>query len=215
MIPVIGFATVNRFDLADRLVKSIDYPVEHLVVIDNSGTGTYQPPENDFIGRVWVLPIPFGLGLTGAWNLIVKATPYAPYWVLVNDDAWFEPGSLQIIAEQADPATISFPNIIPHWSCAVFGEQVVSKVGLYDERFYPLYFDDNDMERRIRHAGFEPNWIDAKVNHDNSSTLNSGFQDANGRTYEKNQRLLQKKTVEEDYSEGAWSLQVRRDNRWD
>ena len=215
MIPVLGFATVKRFDLADRLVKSIDYPVEHLVVVDNSGTGTYLPPENEFVQNVWVLPIPFGVGLVGAWNLIIKTTPYAPYWVCVNDDAWFEPGALQIIGEQADPATISFPSIIPHWSCAIFGEQLINKVGLYDERFYPLYFDDNDMERRIRHAGFEPNWIDAKVNHDNSSTLNSGFQDANGRTYGKNQELLARKVAQEDFSEGNWSLQVRRDNRWD
>jgi GT2 family glycosyltransferase len=215
MIPVIGFATVKRFDLADRLVKSIDYPVEHLVIIDNSGTGTYLPPENDFVQNVWVLPMPFGVGLTGAWNLIVKSTPYAPYWVCVNDDAWFAPGSLQKISEQVDPSRMNFPGIVPHWSCAIFTEAVIDKVGLYDERFYPLYFDDNDMERRISHAGFEINWIDAKVNHDNSSTLNSGFQDANGRTYGKNQELFARKVSDEDFSEGNWSLQVRRDKRWD
>jgi GT2 family glycosyltransferase len=215
MIPVVGFATVNRFDLADRLVKSIDYPVEHLVIVDNSGTGTYLPPENDFVQNVWVLPIPFGLGLVGAWNLIIKSTPYAPYWVCVNDDAWFAPGSLEKIAAEADPSTISFPSIVPHWSCAIFGEEMIAKVGLYDERFYPLYFDDNDMERRLKHAGFEPKWIDAKVNHDNSSTLNSGFQEQNGRTYGTNQALLNDKIASEDFSEGHWSLQVRRDNRWD
>lgn len=215
MIPVLGFATLKRFDLADRLVKSIDYPVEHLVIVDNSGTGTYLPPENDFVQHVWVMPMPFGLGLTGAWNLIIKATPYASYWVCVNDDAWFEPGALQIISEQVDSSTMNFPSIVPHWSCGIFGEDVVNKIGLYDERFYPLYFDDNDMERRIKHAGFEPNWIDAKVHHDNSSTLNSGFEAANGRTYGKNQKLLDEKIAQEDFSQGNWSLQVRRDNRWD
>lgn len=215
MIPVLGFATLKRFDLADRLVKSIDYPVEHLVIVDNSGTGTYLPPENDYVSHVWVIPIPFGLGLVGAWNLIIKSTPYAPYWVLINDDAWFEPGSLEKIATEADPSTISFPNIVPHWSCAIFGEAVVDKIGLYDERFYPLYFDDNDMERRLKYAGFEPKWIDAKVNHDNSSTLNSGFVGMNGRTYGKNQELLNHKVATEDYTQGEWSLQVRRANRWD
>lgn len=215
MIPVLGFATLKRFDLADRLVKSIDHPVEHLVIIDNSGTGSYIPPKSTFVKNTWVLPIPFGLGLVGAWNLIIKSTPYAPYWVLVNDDAWFEAGSLKKICHEADPATISFPNIIPHWSCAIFGEQVVAKVGLYDERFYPLYFDDNDIQRRIEHAGFEPKWIDAKVHHDNSSTLNSGFVEMNGRTYGKNQELLNHKIASEDYTQGEWSLQVRRDNRWD
>jgi GT2 family glycosyltransferase len=159
--------------------------------------------------------MPFGLGLTGAWNLIIKSTPYVPYWVCVNDDAWFAPGSLEKIAAEVDPSTICFPAIVPHWSCAIFGEGMISKVGLYDERFYPLYFDDNDMERRLKHAGFEPKWIDAKVNHDNSSTLNSGFQEQNGRTYGKNQALLNEKIASEDFSEGFWSLQVRRNNRWD
>jgi hypothetical protein len=41
MIPVLGFCTLKRFDLAERLLASIDYPVEHLVIIDNSGTKTW------------------------------------------------------------------------------------------------------------------------------------------------------------------------------
>lgn len=215
MIPVIGFATVKRFDLADRLVKSIDYPVEHLVVIDNSGTGSYKPPHNPNVLNVWVLPMPFGVGLTGAWNLIVKATPYAPYWLMVNDDAWFEPNSLQIIHDNVDPETVNFLDIIPRWSAVVFGEGLINKIGLYDERFYPLYFDDNDMESRIEHHGFEPKMINAKIHHDNSSTLKAGFEHVNAKSYENNQRLYHQKTAEKDFSQGGWSLQVRRDNRWD
>jgi len=36
MIPVLGFCTLKRFDLAERLLASIDYPVEHLVVANNA-----------------------------------------------------------------------------------------------------------------------------------------------------------------------------------
>lgn len=215
MIPVVGFATLKRFDLADRLVKSIDYPVEHLVVVDNSGTGTYLPPENPLISNVWVLPMPYGLGLVGAWNLIVKATPYAPFWVLINDDAWFESGALETIATDVDSSTINFVNIAPKWSCVVFGEGMVSKVGLYDENFYPLYFDDDDLERRIDHAGLVSNHIDANVGHDNSSTLAAGFQQVNDKSYAANLRRLNEKRQANDYSAGEWSLDVRRANRWD
>jgi hypothetical protein len=88
MIPVLGFCTLKRFDLADRLLASIDYPVEHLVVVNNSGSRTWQPKKPELVKHLWHIEVPFGLGLVGAWNLIVKATPYAPYWVLVNDDAW-------------------------------------------------------------------------------------------------------------------------------
>jgi GT2 family glycosyltransferase len=195
-------------------MMSIDYPVENLVVIDNSGTQNWIPPRVAMAEKQWNIQVPEGLGLVGAWNLIVKSTPSAPYWVLVNDDAWFEPGSLAKIAEKADPEALSFPDIVPEWSCIVLGERVVEKAGLYDERLYPLYFDDNDYERRIDKKGIEIKRIDAKVHHENSSTLKSGFEAKNSVTYRANQALFDQKIAQNDYSEGNWSLKIRRDNSW-
>ena len=215
MIPVLGFCTLKRFDLAERLLASIDYPVEHLVIVDNSGLATWEPKRPDFVKNLWLIRVPFGLGLVGAWNLIIKSTPYAPYWVLVNDDAWFEPGSLKAITEDVDTQALNFLDIVPAWSAVVFGEGMVEKVGLYDERFYPLYFDDNDLERRVDNAGVPKKTIQAKVHHENSSTLKSGFAQANGRSYSANSRLYDQKQFDNDYSQGEWSLKIRRANRWD
>ena len=215
MIPVLGFCTLKRFDLAERLIHSIDYPVEHLVIVDNSGTQEWTPPENPHVLNQWVIRVPYGLGLVGAWNLIIKATPYAPYWVLVNDDAWFEPNSLKIIADNVDTEALNFVDIVPAWSCVIFGEGMINKVGLYDERFYPLYCDDNDFERRVDKAGVPKRFIAAKVHHENSSTLNSGFAVQNSRSFMANQALLESKIAEEDFSSGEWTLESRRANRWD
>lgn len=215
MIPVLGFATLKRFDLAERLLASIDYPVEHLVVVDNSGSQSWNPVKPDLVTNLWVIRVPFGLGLVGAWNLIVKSTPYAPYWVLVNDDAWFEAGSLEKIATEVDTDALNFVDIVPQWSCVVFGEGMIGKVGLYDERFYPLYFDDNDLERRVRHHGVPVKTIQAKVNHENSSTLNSGYQMANACSYGANARLFDEKQADQDFTQGEWTLYTRRANRWD
>jgi len=214
VIPVLGFATLKRFDLAQRLLDSIDYPVEHLVIVDNSGTNTWQPSQPDKVKNLWMIRVPFGLGLVGAWNLIVKSTPYAPYWLLVNDDAWFGEGALEIIAQDADPDGLSFPHIVPDWSCIVLGQKVVEQVGLYDERLYPLYFDDDDYERRIRNAGLSVKRIEAIVHHNNSSSL-QGNEAKNNRTFQANQRLYQSKVANNDYSEGNWSLKIRRENSWD
>ena len=214
MIPVLGFCTLKRFDLAERLLASIDYPVEHLVIVDNSGTQSWNPSKPELVKNLWLIQVPFGLGLVGAWNLIVKSTPYAPYWVLVNDDAWFEPGALEIIDKKVDIEAINFLDIVPQWSAIVLGERMVNEVGLYDERFYPLYFDDNDYERRIDKAGVPKKTIQAKVHHENSSTLKSGFEQANNNSYRNNQWLYDWKVRNEDYSEG-WNLAIRRANRWD
>lgn len=214
MIPVLGFATYSQFDLANRLLASIDYPVDNLVIVDNSGLKTWEPKQPEQVKNLWLIRVPFGLGLVGAWNLIIKSTPYAPYWVLVNDDAWFEAGALEIIARDVDPDAMNFVDIIPEWSCVVFGEGAIAKAGLYDERFYPLYFDDNDLQRRMEKAGVKVHKIQAGVNHQNSSSL-EGKRKENDRTYEANRKLMDKKVIENDFSPGYWDLTIRRANRWD
>jgi GT2 family glycosyltransferase len=214
VIPALGFCTLKRFDLADALLASIDYPVQHLVIVDNSGTQTWNPQKPDMVENLWLVRVPYGLGLVGAWNLIIKSTPFAPYWVLVNDDAWFAPGALQNIYENADPAALNFVQITPSWSCIVIGEGAVAAAGLYDERLYPLYFDDNDYERRIKQANVPIKHIAATVHHNNSSTLKAGYQEANVKTFAANQKLFEQKVAANDYSEGNWDLGIRRANNW-
>ena len=214
MIPVLGFAVYSQFDKADRLLASIDYPVRHLVIVDNSNTQSWEPKKPESVEFFFVLRMPYGIGLVGAWNLVIKSTPYAPYWLLINDDAYFEPGALEIIARDVDTEALNFLDIIPAWSCLVFGEGAIAKAGLYDERFYPLYFDDNDLHRRMIKAGVKENHIEAKIHHENSSSL-SGKYNENNRTYDANRKILDKKVLEDDYSPGYWDLTIRRANRWD
>ena len=215
MIPVLGFLTYSRFDLADRLLASIDYPVEHLVIVDNSGKRQYEPKKPDLVKNLWLLQLPHGLGYSGGLNLIVKSTPFAPYWVLVNDDTVFQPGALKKISEQVDTDAINFLSIMPKWSGFVLGEGAVLKAGLFDERFHPIYFEDNDYERRLMQSGVKANFINAEIAHDNSSTLNSGFHSQNDKTFQANQRLYQSKVAADDFTAGEWDLGIRRVNAWE
>jgi GT2 family glycosyltransferase len=215
VIPVLGFATLSKFDLAQRLLDSIDYPIEKVVIVDNSGKRSWIPEPNEFVQDLWVIRLPHGLGANGAWNLIIKSTPFAPYWVIPNDDCWFEPGALKTIAEQVDKTKFNFVDVNPKWSCVIPTEGSVEKAGLWDEAFHPIYFDDNDYEWRMDMLGVGFHNIPAMVHHDNSSTLYSGFQHQNQITFSKNQKLLQKKLDETNTKEIGWSLKIRRDNRWD
>ena len=127
MIPVLGFLTYSKFDLAERLLASIDYPIEHLVIVDNSGRRAWQPKKPDLVENLWFIQLPFGLGYGGGLNLIIKSTPFAPYWVLLNDDSVLSPGALQKISEQVDTEAINFLSIMPKWSGFVLGEGAVLK----------------------------------------------------------------------------------------
>jgi len=215
MIPVLGFLTYSKFDLADRLLASIDYPIEHLVVVDNSGRRAWQPKKPDLVQNLWFIQLPYGLGYGGGLNLIIKSTPFAPYWVLLNDDSVLSPGALQKISEQVDTDAINFLSIMPKWSGFVLGEGAVLKAGLFDERFHPIYFEDNDYERRLQAAGVQAKFIYAVLQHDNSSTLNSGFHSQNDKTFRANHLLYEKKVAENDLSQGFWDLAIRRANSWE
>jgi GT2 family glycosyltransferase len=215
VIPVVGFATITRFDLAERLIASIDYPVENLVIVNNSGKQTWQPTKPDLVEKLWHLEVPYGLGLVGAWNLVIKSTPYAPYWVLVNDDAWFAPGALETIEREVDTEALNFVNIEQTpWAAPIFGEGCVRRAGLYDEAFYPIYFDDNDYERRIRNAGVPIKQLSARIYHE-PMTTRQNFLEANSRTWVANERRHNDKIANQDFSVHGWSLDVRRANRWD
>ena len=215
MIPVLGFLTYSRFDLAQRLLDSIDFPVKDLVIVDNSGKREFAPVKPDLVENLWLIQVPHGLGYGGGLNLIVKTTPFSPYWVLLNDDSVLAPGALKKISEKVDTQAINFLSIMPKWSGFVLGEGAVLKAGLFDERFHPIYFEDNDYERRLLAHGVPAKFIHAALQHDNSSTLNSGFHSQNNLTFQRNHVLFDKKVAENDLTEGAWSLQIRRDNSWE
>ena len=215
MIPVLGFATLSRFDMAQRLLNSIDYPVEHLVIVDNSGTKVFEPKLTKHVRNLWLLRVPHGLGANGAWNLIIKSTPHAPYWVIPNDDSWFAPGALETIANNVDTTAFNFVNVEPKWSCVVPTEGSVMKAGLWDEVFHPVYYDDDDYEWRMKELGVKFNTIDAVVHHDNSSTLRSGYDERNSITFARNHSVFSNKVAAHDLGTRGWSLKVRRENRWD
>jgi hypothetical protein len=215
VIPVLGFATLSKFDMAQRLLDSIDYPVDKLIVVDNSGLKAWIPRPNEYVGELWTIRLPHGLGANGDWNLIIKTTPFAPYWVIPNDDSWFEPGALETIAHNVDPQKFNFVDVNPKWSCVVPGEGAILKAGLWDEVFHPIYYDDDEYEWRMNMLGVEFNHIPAKVHHDNSSTLKSGYNEKNAMTFSRNRSMFTNKVATNNTKEMGWQLKVRRDNAWD
>lgn len=146
MIPVVITSTMNRPDLLDRLLGSLDVPAERVLVVDNGRTG-YQRE------GVAVMAPPFqSLGWPGTLNFGIMQTPDAPWWLLVNDDAWFEPGKLELLCSEMGTEE---PVIHHHeWTSVALTRAVVERVGLFDEwSFWPLYFDDTDYARRCFLAG--------------------------------------------------------------
>jgi hypothetical protein len=215
MIPVLAFPTFARHDLAQRMIDSIDYPVEHLVIVDNSGKREFQPVKPEIVKNLWLIQVPFGVGPAQAMNFVIKTTPHASYWIFASEDTWCVPGSLEKIHNEVDTEALNFVDAVPDWCFIAIGEGVILKAGLCSELFYPLYFDDNDYERIIDAHGIPKKRIHAKINHDNSSTLAAGYQERNVKTFAFNQALFEQRNAENNMNSGEWSLANRRRNSWD
>jgi GT2 family glycosyltransferase len=210
---------LNRYDLLDRMVSSIDHPVGHLLIIDNGASDVLEDMSIDVpacVEHTTYLPMPANLGVAASWNLGIRSFPYAERWFFASNDVGFEPGALQSLSEaRTDEITLS--GVFPYWQAFSLGYEAVKRIGLFDEGFFPAYFEDNDYQRRAEHAGVNIRKVDVPMIHDNSSTINSDrrLMENNSRTFTSNQSYFSEKVAGEDFGPGSWDVYRRRMNGWE
>jgi GT2 family glycosyltransferase len=216
MIENLIVPVLNRYDLLQRMLNSVDVAVDHLLIIDNGASHqtALTLDLGDNFKKVTHLPMPANLGVSGSWNLGIKSFPYAQRWFIVSNDVVFEPGALEKLS-QARRNEITLTGDAPHWQAFALGDEAVSDIGLFDESLFPAYFEDNDYSRRAEFVGVNIRLLDLKIRHDNSSTIKAGYMEKNAVTYSKNEKHYQSKMDSNDYSAGSWSLDIRRENGWE
>jgi GT2 family glycosyltransferase len=218
MLPNLIIPILNRYDLLQRMLNSVDYPVKHLLIIDN---GCSEVEEDitldlpDCVEHTTYLPMPTNLGVAASWNLGIKLFPLHDRWTFASNDMWFEPGQLAKLA-QANPAHLTLIKDFPHWHTFTIGEEVVQRVGLFDEAIYPAFFEDIDYQRRCNFHRVPITHLNIRTGHDNSSTINSDtrYRFLNSTTWKNNRQYFDMKTRLNDYSQGTWALNIRRENDW-
>lgn len=210
---------LNRYDLLQRMLDSIDYPIEHLLILDNGSSDvehSFELDVPDCVNHTTYLPLPANLGVAASWNLGIKLFPYAERWFFASNDMQFGPHALERLCE-ARRDEITLCGHFPFWQTFALGYEAVRRLGLFDERFFPAYFEDTDYLRRAEHAGVNVRKIDIDVSHDNSSTLHSDehFKERNAQTFIENQIRYHEKVSAGNFSAGSWSVEIRRRNGWE
>lgn len=214
MLPNLIVPVLNRYDLLQRMLKSVDTHIGQLIIIDNGGEFENMFERPDWANKAYLLTLPSNLGVAGSWNLGIKLLPHAKTWFFASNDVQFRPGALDMLST-ATEGSLTLSQRAPHWQAFAIGEAVIRRCGLFDERLYPAYFEDNDMMRRVQLAGLPITYLPIDVGHDNSSTLRSDpkFAEHNQRTFEANRKLYEAKLANRDIGEG-WDLDRRRAGEW-
>lgn len=215
MLPNLIVPVLNRYDLLQRMLDSIDFPIRDLLIIDNGNDlGRVRFPKP--VLNSHVLSMPANLGVAASWNLGIKLFPHDTNWFFTSNDVRFGPGALERLS-QARRDTLTLSDVFPYWHVFSVGDEALRRVGLFDESIYPAYGEDVEWMSRCAHYGVETDPIPVNTHHDNSSTILSDerLRELNHRTHGSNMRYVSDKRERQDFSEGGWSLERRRENAWD
>lgn len=159
-IPVFAVPVLNRGDLLLRLVRSIDYPVGRLVVVNNgtdpSVTAALEAIVKDARFDLHVHGPEHNLGVSGSWNWSMHRFPDVDYWVHTGSDVSLNPGDLRLIDEgmQHHPE-MGFRAANLGYNLFAIRRATLATVGCFDENFYPAYFEDGDYQYRLSLAGIQ------------------------------------------------------------
>lgn len=129
------------------------------------------------------------IGVSKAWNEILKCTKDYDLTIICNDDVVFLDGSFKKLVEAwesrpndavlvtGNTHTVIAPGYheAPDYSCfAANPTDLINRIGLFDENFTPAYFEDNDHHRRILVSGNKAYcFTGARTEHKHSQTQNA------------------------------------------
>lgn len=215
MIPVLIIPVLNRYDLLDQNLETIDYPIGEILIINN-GKENYVSKRTDL--NVRVLNLPSNLGMSGSWNLGIKLYPHEQYWIYSSADTHWIPGSLKKLNAASGKGNLVMTT--EAWSCFSIGEDIVREVGLFDEFFYPIYFEDNDYYERMMRSKVKDGYVDGTIEvnapHGASQTINSDetLKKRNNETFVVNEEYFNKKKDQNFSAMGYWNIDRRRAQEW-
>ncbi len=166
VLPLLGVPILNRFDLLQRLLDSLDVPVATLAIVDNSPSPNGSGPsalhqgleELQRCGHPLIQQVaiarPFGnFGVAASWNHLLTAFPDAPLALLANNDVCFAPGVLAAALERIDTGKPQFLPLLPgpqEFSAFLITALTWNRIGLFEEHFYPAYHEDLEYRERLR-----------------------------------------------------------------
>lgn len=167
-IPVFAIPIVNRGDLLLRLVKSLDMPIQKLVIVNNgnddSVTDAIHQLHNGFnslMQTVEVVHTGKNIGVAASWNKIIAEYADVPYWIIcANDMVFTKHGDLfrmwKQIEEKKNTHHMLYADGYSCFTVTRLGRDFLTHPdtpGMFDENIWPAYFEDDDHFYRVKLSG--------------------------------------------------------------
>lgn len=165
-VPILAVPILNRGDLLLRLFKSIDYPVDKLLVIRNEEsrdkeiTAACEWVTNECpLVKSVSISSHVNAGVGGSWNEVPRLLS-APWYMIVGNDIQFTTGDMKKMADAAWEGHHEYSFFFGNHghSLYVWTQRGIDIIGTYDENIFPCYTEDCEIMWR-RHV-LEEKYLD-------------------------------------------------------
>lgn len=155
MIRPVWVLPMLKPEWATETIGSLLTPIvrESLVVVDNSKDGLDPLLAKEAFRY---LRTPQNLGCSASWNVGRRwALRLGVPLVIVSEAVSFLDGG-EVLIEAAqklvDPGRVGGIRAFQAWHLVALSADCLTRVGPFDEGFWPIYFEDTDYERRMKLA---------------------------------------------------------------
>lgn len=196
-IPLINVFNRAGVQFMERFVRSIDFPTETLMIVQDSLEDTRlfslirtlrnDPSVQRYIKNIRHVVNVNNTGCAQGWNTVMRLYPGEPFYIFSANDILLPPGGLQVFynkvrdLQQRDPqlglvsAKTFYGTRRRGWTTEevfktqfnamfwVYTRQGILRSGLYDENFYPGYYEDDEIIYRNFVSGMKSQCISEVV----------------------------------------------------
>lgn len=160
-------AGVNKWqEYTCPFIDSLQYfaPDAHIVCVDSGSKPAYPD-----VPGVQTIHLPKTIGYAANLNIGLKAAPPSKWYVVANNDILVRKNFVARLGELDEAKLYGFiqyhhpagiqADYMPGWWFFV-SQFMLATVGLFDEAFVPMYFEDADYCIRLEKCGFQQAVLD-------------------------------------------------------
>ncbi len=141
----IGIPTINRADLLNEALEKyfFDFPNAEILILDNGNQDIIKRKSNFKIFRT-----DKNFGVAKSWNFLCRqAYKTVDYILMLNDDIYLGKNQKDIY-KFIKRTSFDLVHGEKHL-CSYILPKRIFKEFVFDENFYPAYFEDNDFKYRL------------------------------------------------------------------
>ena len=154
---VVAIPTINRADLLNEALAKYfeDFKNTHIAICDNGNQDIITREENFMIYRPQE-----NLGVAKSWNMLMDYSDKigATHVLILNDDIYLGKNETDLALLIKNNLDADFINSFHNWCSYILRVDIWKKAGMFDEEFFPAYFEDNSFDYKMTLVGAKKTW---------------------------------------------------------